>query len=98
MNCTGRIQDVLAMCVLRREPPAARWLRASSTGKLRKVLDPYLKVALRFGRTSANGRIASRAAAAPSRADRDQNQAIRQWATKNGYEVSERGRIPASIV
>jgi hypothetical protein len=36
--------------------------------------------------------------AAPTRANRDQNQAIREWATKNGYEVSERGRIPASIV
>jgi hypothetical protein len=57
-----------------------------------------LAVASRVGRTGSNGRIASRAAAAPSRANRDQNQAIRAWATKNGYEVSERGRIPAAIV
>jgi hypothetical protein len=57
-----------------------------------------LAVASRVGRTGSNGRIASRAAAAPSRANRDQNQAIREWATKNGYEVSERGRIPAAIV
>jgi hypothetical protein len=26
------------------------------------------------------------------------NQAIREWAAKNGWEVSERGRIPASVV
>jgi hypothetical protein len=57
-----------------------------------------LAVASRVGRTGSNGRIASRAAAAPSRANRDQNQAIREWANKNGYEVSERGRIPASVV
>jgi hypothetical protein len=36
--------------------------------------------------------------ATTGRSNRDQNQAIREWATKNGYEVSERGRIPATIV
>jgi hypothetical protein len=71
-------------------------LSEKNAGKLRKALDPYLAAAARVGRT--NGRVASRAPAAPSRANRDQNQAIREWATKNGYEVSERGRIPSSIV
>jgi hypothetical protein len=74
-------------------------LSDKNSGKLRKALDPYLAVASRVGRSTANGRIAGRGAApAPSRANRDQNQAIREWATKNGYEVSERGRIPGSIV
>jgi nucleoid-associated protein Lsr2 len=73
-------------------------LSEKNAGKLRKALDPYLAVASRVGRTGTHGRIASRAAAAPSRANRDQNQAIREWAAKNGYEVSERGRIPSSIV
>ncbi|MFI5898511.1 Lsr2 family protein [Actinoplanes sp. NPDC051513] len=73
-------------------------LSEKNAGKLRKALDPYLAAASKVGRTGTSGRIASRAAAAPSRANRDQNQAIREWATKNGYEVSERGRIPASIV
>src|SRR3954467_13027153 len=71
-------------------------LSEKNAGKLRKALDPYLAAAARVGR--ANGRAASRAPAAPSRANRDQNQAIREWATKNGYEVSERGRIPSTIV
>jgi hypothetical protein len=66
-------------------------------GELRTALDPYLEVASRVGRAGTSGRIASRAAQ-PVRANRDQNQAIRQWAAKNGYEMSERGRIPASIV
>jgi hypothetical protein len=69
-----------------------------NVGKLRKALEPYLSVAARAGRTGAPGRIASRQAALPSRSSREQNQAIRQWAVKNGYEVSERGRIPSSIV
>jgi hypothetical protein len=74
-------------------------LSEKNAGKLRKALDPYLAAASRLGRGSA-GRVPARrtAAAAPSRANRDQNQAIREWATRNGYQVSERGRIPASIV
>jgi hypothetical protein len=73
-------------------------LSDKNAGKLRKALDPYLTVAARAGRTSGNGRSASRTVQAPARASRDQNQAIRQWAAKNGYELSDRGRIPSSIV
>jgi hypothetical protein len=29
---------------------------------------------------------------------REQTQAIREWARKNGHEISDRGRIPASII
>jgi hypothetical protein len=73
-------------------------LSEKNAGKLRKALDPYLSAGSRIGRTNGNGRIAARASVAPSRSNRDQNQAIRQWAGKNGYEVSERGRIPSSVV
>src|SRR5882757_2089679 len=73
-------------------------LSEKNAGKLRKALDPYLTVASRASRASAHGRLSSRTVAAPARSNRDQNQAIREWATKNGYEVSERGRIPGSIV
>ena len=75
-------------------------LSEKNAGKLRKALDPYLTVATRVGRSGGDLRSARRGAAAVStgRASRDQNQAIREWATKNGYEVSERGRIPSSIV
>jgi hypothetical protein len=72
-------------------------LSEKNAGKLRKALDPYLAAAAKVGRAGIPGRIASRAATGPSRSNRDQNQAIREWATKNGYEVSDRGRIPASI-
>lgn len=73
-------------------------LSDKNVGKLRKALDPYLTAASKVGRTASNTRIASRATTAPARSNRDQNQAIREWAAKNGHPVSERGRIPATIV
>jgi hypothetical protein len=72
-------------------------LSEKNADKLRKVLEPYLAAASRV-RRNATSRIPARSTAAPSRSNRDQNQAIREWAAKNGYEVSERGRIPTSIV
>jgi hypothetical protein len=71
-------------------------LSEKNAEKLRKALKPYLTVAARAGRS--NGRIPSRGAAQPARANRDQNQAIREWANRNGYDVSARGRIPTSVV
>ena len=73
-------------------------LSEKNAGKLRNALDPYLAAAARIGRANTNARIPSRTSAAPARASRDQNQAIREWANKNGHEVSARGRIPASVV
>src|SRR3954449_857575 len=71
-------------------------LSDKNASKLRKVLEPYLAVAARVGR-GTTARIPTRNASTPSRSNRDQNRAIREWANKNGYEVSERGRIPSSI-
>jgi hypothetical protein len=73
-------------------------LSEKNAGKLRKALDPYMSVATRVGRSAVDGRSVRRPAAASARSSRDQNQAIREWAGNNGYEVSERGRIPSSIV
>ena len=74
-------------------------LSEKNAGKLRKVLDPYLEKAVRVGRETATSRITSRNAAGQSnRANRDQNQAIREWAKKHGHEVSDRGRIPTGVV
>src|SRR3954453_5768492 len=73
-------------------------LSEKNAGKLRKALDPYLTVASKVGRSGTNGRIAFRRPAVSTRSNRDQNQAIREWATRNGYQVSERGRIPSPIV
>jgi hypothetical protein len=74
-------------------------LSEKNVGKLRKALEPYLNAGTRVGRSGPNTRITGRrTATAPGRTNRDQNQAIREWATKNGHTVSERGRIPNGVV
>ncbi|MEH0820059.1 MULTISPECIES: histone-like nucleoid-structuring protein Lsr2 [unclassified Micromonospora] len=75
-------------------------LSDENAGVLRKALDPYIGAGRRMGRGNVE---AGRPARRPARAgvsgmDREQNRAIREWATKNGYEISERGRIPVNVV
>ncbi len=72
-------------------------LSEKNAGKLRKALDPFISAGNRVGRGNTDGRGRRGAGRAPVRADREQNKAIREWAVKNGHEVSERGRIPASV-
>jgi len=62
-------------------------------------LAKYVESARKAGRggTGKTGRAAGPAKPSPS-ADRAQNQAIRDWAKRNGLQVSERGRIPAEII
>ena len=66
---------------------------------LRDTLATYVASARKAGRAAGakTARAGSIAKASPS-ADRAQNQAIRDWAKRNGLQVSERGRIPADII
>src|SRR5436305_12227876 len=72
-------------------------LNAKHAEKLRASLASYITHARRIGRGAAvaTGRARSQT---PARTDREQNQAIRDWAKAKGLEVSDRGRIPAGIV
>ena len=72
-------------------------LSKSNANKLRNALSAYIQHARRAGgrkRTASAGRAAAR----PAAVDREQNQAIREWARKRGNKVSDRGRIPAEIL
>ncbi|MGW5582126.1 histone-like nucleoid-structuring protein Lsr2 [Micromonospora chokoriensis] len=71
-----------------------------NAGVLRKVLDPYINAGRRIGRSAAESARLGRRPGRPSGAsmDREQNQAIREWAVKNGYKISERGRIPVEVI
>ncbi|MFC4147579.1 Lsr2 family protein [Micromonospora mangrovi] len=71
-----------------------------NAGVLRKALDPYISAGRRIGRGPVEPTRATRRPGRPASPgmDREQNRAIREWATKNGYEISERGRIPVSVV
>ena len=73
-------------------------LSKKNATKLRTGLEPYLKVAQKLGRTPAARGVTRGRGAAPVRGDREQNQAIREWAQRNGLDVSPRGRIARSII
>jgi hypothetical protein len=66
-------------------------LSAKNAAALRKQFVPYIEQARRAGRAQA--RRAGRSAASWQRSGD-----IRAWAKEHGLVVSERGRIPASVV
>ncbi len=72
-------------------------LSDANSKKLRGVLAPYISAARRAGGRRSGGGAAATPTARP-KTDREQNQAIREWAQKNGLKVSERGRISASVL
>jgi hypothetical protein len=68
--------------------------------EMRDALSRYVQAARKVGRGGgrASGAGKSRATGGGGRMDREQAGAIRDWARKNGHNVSDRGRIPASVV
>ena len=64
-------------------------LSDKNADKLAKALDPFVAAARKVGKTS--GRTKKAAVGGPTPAE------IRAWANDNGYEVPERGRIPADV-
>jgi hypothetical protein len=71
-------------------------LSTANSAKLDKALKPFIAAAQKVGGTRR--RKAPKSAARSRTATKDQLAAIREWARKNGYEVSGRGRIKADIV
>ena len=66
---------------------------------LRETFAKYVGAARKAGRSGgSSGRSASRGRGGSTAMDRDQAAAIRSWAKKQGLKVSDRGRIPASII
>jgi hypothetical protein len=76
-------------------------LSGKNAEELRDAFAKYVGAARKAGRSggSSPGRAASSGRSRSSTAmDRDQAAAIRSWAKKQGLKVSDRGRIPASII
>jgi hypothetical protein len=77
-------------------------LSEENAAELRDALAKYVEHARRVGgrrRAPQRPGRATRAAATPAPVpDREQNAAIRVWARKNGYQISDRGRIPVNVV
>src|SRR6478609_4250654 len=78
-------------------------LSASNAGRLRDKLARFVaaaspvKAATAPTRRGPRGKAATSAKTAPVPSNRDQVQAIREWAKSAGYEVSSRGRISKVI-
>ena len=81
-------------------------LSDDNAGKLRDALAGFVASARRVdggrrgpGRPKATAPKAAKAArGARTAPDREQTAAIREWARSNGYEVSERGRLSATVL
>jgi hypothetical protein len=66
-------------------------LSEKNAAALREVLEPYIAKARKAGR-------AARGAGRRSAGGKTDTAAVRAWAKSNGYEVSERGRIPSAVL
>ena len=78
----------------------------NNSAKLRDALAEYVAAARRTGgrRSSGGGRRRSGAgtgtprATSPGGYDRETSKQIREWAKAQGFEVSDRGRVPNNVV
>lgn len=70
-------------------------LSTKNAGKLRGDLKKWVDAGRRVG-----GRRRGRSGSGRGRGamDREQSAAIREWARRNGHNVSTRGRIPADVI
>lgn len=78
-------------------------LSEKNANELRDSFAKYVGAARKAGRSGGGGSTSSRSSTRSSSRsstamDRDQAAAIRAWAKKQGLQVSDRGRIPASII
>ncbi|NJP67908.1 Lsr2 dimerization domain-containing protein [Streptomyces spiramenti] len=67
-------------------------LNEANAKKLRDALEPYTKAGRRGGGRPARGTRGTRAASGSQDTAK-----IRAWAKENGYDVNDRGRVPANI-
>ena len=72
-------------------------LSTANAKKLRDALAEFVAAGRRAGGRRRGGGAPAAAPRRPS-IDREQNQAIREWARKRGMKVSDRGRIPAEVL
>ncbi|HEX6354508.1 Lsr2 family protein [Actinophytocola sp.] len=72
-------------------------LSEDNAERLRDALAEYVEHARRAGGRKRTGRAPVGRAPRTASADREQNQAMREWARKQGMNISDRGRIPKEV-
>lgn len=70
-------------------------LTSENADELRSAFEPYVAAGRRSSAASAARAGSTRKRSGARNSD---TAAIREWANKNGYTVSERGRVPAPII
>jgi hypothetical protein len=73
-------------------------LTDGNAGKLRDHLAEFISSARRTGGRAKRTNTLTAVPPTGSGRSREQTQAIREWAKKNGHGVSTRGRIPAAVI
>ena len=72
-------------------------LTSKNAAALRKAFDVYVKNGRRIGGRRPRNSSNASSSSSPSKGDVD-TKAVREWAGKNGYELSARGRIPGNVI
>ena len=66
--------------------------------KLRDAVAPFVAAARRAGGRAHRPGGATVSTGSTPRGDREKTTAIRQWAREHGHKISDRGRIPRSVL
>jgi hypothetical protein len=72
-------------------------LSGDNAERLRGTLADFVEAARRTGGRVKRGTATAQQTARPA-ADREQTKAIRGWARQNGFDLADRGRIPANVI
>jgi len=76
-------------------------LSDENTDKLHEALAPFIEYGRKAGgRSGGRGRSQRQTAMTekPVRSSREETHTIREWARQHGHQVSDRGRIPKSVI
>lgn len=73
-------------------------LGTDNASRLRDDLAAFIDAARRTGGRARRGVSTAAARTNAAGRSREQTQAIREWANRNGHPVSDRGRIPAAVI
>lgn len=72
-------------------------LRPTNVEKFDAALQPYVKVASRV-RSARGSKAVTTEKSSGSGRSKEQLQAIRDWAKRNGYDIAPRGRVKANVI
>lgn len=75
-------------------------LTDDNASALRAALEPYVSAgrSISSPRSSSSGSRGASSGRTRRRGGQQDYGPIREWARQNGYEVSERGRVPAAVI